>query len=218
MIAGHDSDVQHPRDAFAALRQFVQSAPAPATERCELCGAVLGDGHPHLLEVQTRRIGCACQACAILFSGQQGGRYLRIPQRVRRLMDFSLSDLEWAELSLPIQLAYFYRNTDGRLVCCYPSPAGAVESELSFESLQEVVNRRAELCRMEPLVEALLVSRVGSEHRYFIASIDECYRLVGLIRTKWRGLSGGAQVWGAITEFFRELETRSGHSRRQNHA
>ncbi len=136
-----------------------------------------------------------------------------LPQCVRALSDFSLSDFEWAELSLPIQLAYFYRNADGRLVSSYPSPAGAIESELSFESLQEVIDRRAELCNMETLVEALLVSRVGNEQRYFIAPIDECYRLVGLIRTKWRGLSGGTEVLGAVAGFFRELQARAGRER-----
>ncbi len=58
---------------------------------------------------------------------------------------------------------------------------------------------------MRPDVEALLVNRVGSTRQYFLVPIDECYRLVGLIRLHWRGLSGGALVWGEIAEFFDEL-------------
>ena len=47
-------------------------------------------------------------------------------------------------------------------------------------------------CYTEPDVEALLVNRVGAVREYFIVPIDECYKLVGLIRLHWRGLSGGA--------------------------
>ena len=35
--------------------------------------------------------------------------------------------------------------------------------------------------------------------------IDECYKLVGLIRTHWRGLSGGDEVWDEIARFFDRL-------------
>ena len=215
---GQAAEGREARDALALLKRFVQAAPAPAAERCELCGAGLNAAHRHLLEPQSRRMACACQACAILFCGQRGAKYLRIPQRVRELKDFSLSDMEWAELSIPIELAYFYRNAEGRLVSSYPSPAGAIESELSFHSLQEAVGRRLELRNMEPLVEALLVNRVGGARWYFIAPIDECYRLVGLIRTKWRGLSGGAEVWGAITEFFSALRARTSQAGREHYA
>ena len=52
-------------------------------------------------------------------------------------------------------------------------------------------------------VEALLVNRIdrreqGSPAEYYIAPIDECYQLVGLIRANWKGLSGGAEVWEEI--------------------
>jgi hypothetical protein len=30
-----------------------------------------------------------------------------------------------------------------------------------------------------------------------------------VIRTKWRGLSGGTEVWAAITEFFDALKSRA---------
>ena len=58
------------------------------------------------------------------------------------------------------------------------------------------------LLSMQPDVEALLVNRVGSAREYFLVPIDECYKLVGLIRIHWRGLSGGSLVWGEIAEFF----------------
>jgi hypothetical protein len=33
--------------------------------------------------------------------------------------------------------------------------------------------------------------------------------LVGLIRSNWRGLSGGTEVWRAIAVFFKELKEKS---------
>ncbi len=67
---------------------------------------------------------------------------------------------------------------------------------------------------LEPDVEALLVNRVrqrqeGPTARYFVVPIDECYKLVGLIRKFWRGLSGGTVVWHEITAFFAQLEARA---------
>ena len=73
------------------------------------------------------------------------------------------------------------------------------------------------LSQLRPDIEALLVNRVGhahdlSEAEYYIAPIDECYRLVGLIRTNWKGLSGGYEVWEEIGRFFSELKIARGHS------
>jgi len=39
--------------------------------------------------------------------------------------------------------------------------------------------------------------------------IDECYKLVGLIRMHWKGLSGGTDVWRELGEFFNSLKARS---------
>jgi len=61
---------------------------------------------------------------------------------------------------------------------------------------------------MEADVEALLINRIGLARDYYLAPIDECYRLVGLIRMHWRGLVGGALVWGEIARFFAELRLR----------
>ncbi len=44
---------------------------------------------------------------------------------------------------------------------------------------------------------------------YYLVPIDKCYELVGLIRSQWRGLSGGADVWKQIRAFFEELKTRA---------
>ena len=55
----------------------------------------------------------------------------------------------------------------------------------------------------------MLVNRVRENREYFIAPIDKCYELVGLIRSKWTGLSGGTEVWRDIDAFFSLLKDRS---------
>jgi hypothetical protein len=62
---------------------------------------------------------------------------------------------------------------------------------------------------MEPDVEALLVNRAQGARRHWLVPIDECYALVGLIRTRWKGLTGGKQVWEEIGHFFDRLDRLS---------
>jgi hypothetical protein len=153
---------------------------------------------------------CACQACAILFSGAADAKYRRVPQRVRYLPDFQLSDAQWEGLMIPINMAFFFQSSAAeKVIVLYPSPAGATESLLDFDSWREIVECNPVLHEMEVDTEALLVNRVGKASDHFIVPIDECYRLVGLIRTKWKGLSGGTEVWESINEFFSEMKNRT---------
>jgi Family of unknown function (DUF5947) len=199
-------------DGFGALRQFARRE--RPLERCELCSVGLRADHSHLIELAQRKLFCACDACAILFSGQ-GVKFKRVPRRVRRVPSFHLSDGEWNSLMVPINMAFFFKNSlENRIVALYPSPAGATESLLSLESWNDIVAHNPVLNDMEPDVEGLLVNRLGysrgySAAEYYLLPIDECYKLVGLIRMHWKGLSGGADVWRELGEFFTSVKARS---------
>jgi Family of unknown function (DUF5947) len=189
--------------SVAALRKFVR--PRESEERCDLCGASLPAVHIHQFEPPTRRIRCACAGCAVLPSGN----WREIPRRIIALPNFRLSDMQWDDLMIPIALAFFsYSTPAGRITALYPGPAGAAESTLRLDAWREIEDENPELQNLEPDVEALLVNRVAATREYFIAPIDECYRLVGLIRLHWRGLSGGAVVWGEIGRFFDDLRRK----------
>ncbi len=199
--------------AFEFLRQFARRRPE---ERCELCGAAVPSEHQHLLDPINRKVACACDACAILFHSQGTTKYKRVPRRVRFLPDFQLTETQWSGLMLPINMAFFFRSTphDGRVIAMYPSPAGATESLLTLDSWEDIAAANPVLAEMEADVEALLVNRIGhsrgfSGPEHYIVPIDECYKLVGLIRSRWSGLSGGADVWREIADFFAQLRAKS---------
>jgi hypothetical protein len=183
-------------------------------ERCELCATELAADHAHLLEPGRRKVICACAACSLLFDGSET-KYKRVPRRVRLFSNFRMSDAQWDGLSIPINMAFFFMSSpDDRVVALYPSPAGAVESLLPLDAWREIVQENPVLERMESDVEALLVNRIGQSRgigdaEYFVAPIDECYKLVGLIRGRWRGFSGGTEVWQEIDKFFRSLKERA---------
>jgi hypothetical protein len=196
---------------FGMLRQFMQRK--PKGECCELCSASLGSEHQHLIEISNRRLVCSCDACAILFSGQQSGRYRRVPRRIEQLTDFQLTDEQWENLHLPINLAFFYFSSPAkRIVAMFPSPAGATESLVTLDTWDDLVVANPVLRELDPDVEALLVNRVSGIREYVRVPIDECFKLVGIIRTYWRGLSGGTDVWGHIAKFFESLKERSASS------
>jgi Family of unknown function (DUF5947) len=207
--------------AFSALRRFAseETGKTEATEAaapqelCDLCGASIPPDpeHRHLMEVATREILCVCRPCAILFDSEAAseGRYRIVPDRLLNLADFEMPEAQWENLRVPVDMAFFFYNTPaGKVVAYYPSPMGPTESLLELDTWEDLESRNPVLRGMQRDVEALLVNRARGASEHFLVPIDECYKLVGLIRTRWRGFSGGREVWDDITRFFEELGRR----------
>lgn len=200
---------------FATLQRFArqpQAVQSLAQEACELCGEPIPHQHRHVVEVARREIKCVCQACSILFTraAASEGRYLLVPDRRLYLADFALSDAQWEALRIPVGLAFFFHSTPAqRCVAFYPSPMGPTESLLELSAWEELEHSNPILTTLQRDVEALLVYRARGAREHFLVPIDECYSLVGLIRTTWRGLSGGQEVWQEVERFFATLQQRS---------
>lgn len=195
------------------LRRLV-TAPSLPQERCELCGAAIGPDHAHLLEIAARRLHCACETCGFALAG--GQRFLLVRPMNEPLIDFNLTDWDWESMQLPIDLAFFfYSTTDGKALALYPGPAGAMASAMSEDAWTRLVSANPMLETLEPDVEALLINRTKGARQYYRVSIDRCYALVGVIRSSWKGISGGAEAWEAIGQFFSALDSsRVGNSSR----
>ncbi len=203
--------------AGSRLRRLAQSSAGASLateleEHCELCNRPIPSAHRHLLELSSRELLCACRPCSLLFDrgGASNGRYKLVPERRLRLDDFALSEEAWEELRVPVDMAFFFNSSSAeRVLAYYPGPMGPTESQLELGSWQDLERANPILGELEVDVEALLVSRARGARRQWLVPLDECYRLVGLIRTHWRGLTGGAQVWREIDGFFEELDRRA---------
>lgn len=182
-------------------------APGPA-ERCDLCHTVLPDDHRHMLHLVDRRIVCTCEACWALHSGD--AEYRPTGMRTLWLSEFECPEDVWAEFQIPIGLAFFMRSTvTDSVVAFYPSPAGATESELSLEAWDRLVAVNPVLDHLEFDAEALVANRLSEPAQYAIVPIDQCYALVGLVKSRWEGISGGGAIEQAVPEFFAALRRRA---------
>ena len=194
---------------FRALRRL--AAQPPARERCGLCASQIDDHqHPHLVDPQDHRLLCVCGACAILFDAAGVTRYRRVPQDVRELGGLEITDVFWNGLAIPIGLVFVFRSSvSGKVEALYPSPAGPTQSSIDEDTWLELAALDPLLQTIRPDIEALLVNRIKGAREYYLAPIDECYKLVGLIRQYWRGFSGGDEAWQRIRSFLDDLKLRS---------
>lgn len=194
--------------ANAPVGGSATAAPSARTgERCDLCGTELAEDHRHMLQLEERRIDCTCEACWALRSGDP--EYRPVGTRVLWLPGLEMSGDRWASFGIPIGLAFFMRSTvAGGVVALYPSPAGATESELDMGAWDGLVADNPVLEQLEADSEGLVVNRLSDPPAYAIAPIDDCYRLVGIVKANWEGISGGDRLEGAIRGYFEELRQR----------
>lgn len=205
-----------PNAVLAKLRAFVTGT---SIEECELCAESIAVEHEHLLEPDARRVFCACPSCAALFSQEQerqGARYLRLQRRAARLVGLSIDDASWADLSVPVGLAYFtMRSRTGEVVATFPGRSGLIQSFVPLKAWSALERRFPVLKSVLPDVEALLVRRTSRHQDYFQASVDHCFELAELLREAEAPIS--SPELAVVQGFFERLEVQAGqkrHSRR----
>jgi Family of unknown function (DUF5947) len=191
--------------ASGALGRVIRrrSAVTAATvERCDLCAVTVPERHRHVLDLRSSELQCVCPGCALLFEREAAGRghYRLVPRDRLRLPEFAP-----AELGVPVGLAFFVVGAAGGTVAHYPSPVGATEWDVDADAWREARERCPALRDLQPGVQAFLVNTARGAREHWIVPIDDCYRLVALIRAEWTGLSGGDRVWPAIDRFFEGL-------------
>jgi hypothetical protein len=183
---------------------------AADVERCGLCGDPVGGRHRHVLDGgedpgHGAALLCMCVPCTMLFDrgGAGGRRYTLVPDRRTRL-----TGVATGPLGVPVGLAFVVPRDGGGAVAHYPSPLGVTHNDVDPETWAAVAAESAALAGMRPDVEALLVwtRAAGDLTRQWIVGIDECYRLAGVVRRHWTGMSGGTAVWREVAGFFEKLD------------
>lgn len=206
-------------DPYGVLRRVLQPRERPRPgEACDMCGEPITQ-HSHVASLSERRLLCTCRPCYLLFTAQgAGGRRLRaVPERYREASGFEFSQEQWDDLAIPVDLVFLFQQSDAedpagpvKLVACYPSPAGATESELDLSAWTEIAAANPVLADLEADVEAALLRRSAEgSFTCLLVPIDTCYQLVGLVRESWRGFQGGSEVWQRIDAFFADLQRRA---------
>jgi hypothetical protein len=208
-----------PGNPLAVLARVSATRPVPsAQERCEMCAAVIGEQHQHVVDVVGRGLMCTCRPCYLLFTADGAElRYRAVPDRYLSFPGFRLGAGQWDELEIPVGLAFFFANSGlSRTVAFYPGPAGATESELPLGAWDRVLDANPALRSMAPDVEALIVrmpdrqsGNGGAEAETYLVPIDRCYELVGSLRMAWRGFDGGQEARALLDAFFHDLAARS---------
>lgn len=188
-----------------ALERVVRrprARPAEEAQRCDLCGLALPDRHRHVLDEQQGELMCTCRACTLLFQRDAAGRghYRLVPEGRTRLPEFP-----GEELGVPVGLVFVVPHEDGTATAHYPSPMGTTEHQIEPAVWAAVRQRRPEVAAMTPEVEALLLDTARGARERWLVPIDDCFRLVALVRREWQGLSGGSRVWPEIQGFFDRL-------------
>lgn len=194
-----------PQDLIPA-QSLVRKGRGAPYERCTLCAEPLGAEHPHLFELVNRKLVCACEACCLLLSDRANGRYRRVLRRAARIVGFRMSEGAWRALGVPVGLAFLsVASIRNEVIAAYPGPAGAIEAPVDRRAWDALAADNPVLRELEPDVEALLVHRVAEAHDYLRVSIDACYHLTGLVRSRWQGISGGEEITQVVREFVGSL-------------
>ena len=137
-------------------------------------------------------------------------RYRPTGRRIVWLDDLEEVDELWGRFAIPVGLAFFFYSLAAEgMIALYPSPLGATESELDLSVWEELRSANPQLDRLEADSEALLINRGSEPPQYVIVPIDRCYELVGLLKTKWQGISGGPEAERAIAEYFQGLRNEA---------
>ena len=114
---------------------------------------------------------------------------------------------------IPINLAFFFHSSPaGQVVAVYPSPAGPTESLLHLDAWDEIVAGQprpagARAGRRSAARQPRASAHGRRDAEYYLVPIDECYKLVGLIRKSLARAVGRHGGLGGDRGVLRRLES-----------
>ena len=199
-----------------ALRRLQQrelpEGPQELEALCDLCGTTMPEDHRHLLQLDERRhrvrvrelLGAALRRPGVPARPARascGSRTSTCPTSSGR-----------ASGSRSGSLSSCARRDDGRRALPEPGRRDRVGARPGCVGRAWPSSTRS-LETLESDAEALVVNRLADPPQYAIAPTDQAYRLVGLVKASWQGISGGPELESAVAGFFDELRAQRAPSR-----
>ena len=172
-----------------------------------MCSVPIPADHRHLLHVEERRdrlhlrdLPRALRRRGRVPADGQPHRLARRARALGRALGV-VPDPDRPRVLLPLE----HGRADGdggssRSTRARPARPSASSTSAPWEQL---VAANPVLEGLEPDAEALIVNRLGAARQHAIVPIDECYRLVGLVRVSWEGISGGTAHGDAVARVLR---------------
>ena len=126
---------------LSALRRIAtRPPPDPDVETCDMCAEVIGDEHPHVVDIASRQLMCTCRGCMLLFTAETAHlRYRAVPDRYLSFPDF---DLTAAAGTRSTSRSVWRSSSPARCSAgSWPSTRarpGVAESELGLDAWSEV--------------------------------------------------------------------------------
>ena len=149
-------------------------------------------------------------ACALLFTRPPAAGTGPCPTGSATTRTAPLTDADWAELQIPVGIAFFFVNSAlGHVVASYPSPAGVTECELDLAAWDRLAAAHPLLGRSRRTWRRSWSTANDGRNEAFLIPIDMCYSLAGGLRLHWHGFDGGAEARAALTDFLADLRERA---------
>jgi len=193
----------------ASKREATSKTTTEAEEHCDFCSKSIPPNHRHFADLNNMKFMCACEVCTVMQA--EKGEFHPLPQRYEFIDDLEMPETMWAQLKIPVNMAFIVYNSDREQpIAFYPSPAGSMESELRLDSWESLKNDNPALKNLAPDLEGFMINRLDKPHEHFIVPIDCCYELIGLIRMHWQGMHGGDEMRNAVRDYFKHLKKQCG--------
>ena len=195
--------------AARAMPQLRQPPPEPRAGEVRVCAPRPWPPRTSTWsKLQSRRLVCAARPARCSSAASKSGLSPRAAATSSSCPTSASPTPQWESLLIPISLAFFFHSTPAERVRGRISQSGRGHRIALgiWKPGRRWSTRTPCWPRCNPTSRPCWSIAWAAQRSYYRVPIDECYKLVGLIRVHWRGLSGGMRSVGRGGQVLRPLE------------